>query len=80
MSTVKRKAPRGLHNMSLIDNGIRTQQWQQQCLQDLASGRHAEGCECTTYVHGRWTLPNACSEIVRCALEMRSYETEVGDA
>lgn len=87
MSTVKRVAPdaaapredRGLHMF-----------WVQQCLQDLAEGRHSVGCGCdetdSIWTFNGWDVrgekykPNACTEIVRCALEMRSYECEVGDA
>lgn len=67
-----------------------TLRWNAQCLQDLAAGRHAVGCGCDE-TDSRWTpngwdtseeryMQNACSEIVRCALEMRDYECEVGDA
>lgn len=90
MSTVKRVAPgRGL--CSPVD-WFDKLDWFDQCLQDLAAGRHAVGCGChmvvLTELRNRSTitsvehpeLRNACTEIVRCALEMRDYECEVGDA
>ena len=77
MSTVKRE-PDGLG---------RRARWMEQCLQDLAAGRHAVGCGCDE-TDSRWTpngwdvsedrrKPNACSEIVRCALEMRDYDVQI---
>lgn len=66
-----------------IETAKDEKRFKDQCLQDLAAGRHAVGCECSKecYHQNCLCIPeNACTLIVRCALEMRDYQVEVEDA
>jgi len=83
----RREPPAGIIDASMSGSAIRNNAWLRQCLTDLREGKHARGCECAGKrdIVPDWegdcmtmadTPVNACTEIVRCALEMEGYDVD----
>ena len=72
MTTIRREPPtdRG----DLPAQIIAALDWHRQCAEDLAAGRHAVGCECSTT---HLEADNACLGIAVAMRDLAAYEIEV---
>ena len=69
MTTVRREAP------SEMEEAVYIAEWRYDCLtRDLAAGRHAVGCECSTT---HLEADNACLGIAVAMRDLAAYEIEV---
>ena len=90
MPTVRRDSPPPGEYDDCVDCGtyIGASIFVNQCILDLAAGRHAKGCRCTQsrltggIWRGEYETLNACLHIAACARDLVGYDidVEVGDA